>query len=793
MRKLRFIQGAVMFLALTAGIFFVTGCGSAAATTDTELVLDLNKLVSSRTVTPSRAAASCIYYVQYSAQLALENYSTNAYGEEGMIEAAVSSGSQNTCTIPLTNIPIGKKITVTVNIYTDASLADSYLIASGSNSYFVTGNDEFTLTMTMNGIFAYDNVLYVSQTPATSDANYDGTTAETPLYSLDAAYTKANTGTGTTKIVLLTDYTVSTAEENGSTLTNSKPVLLDCGGHTITTKYEGTLFGTNGVDFTLKNGTINFTTNDVQSLYNNGKSETASASNPTISFINCTITTPQLSESTSSLVVSSFGTVQFINTTISNITNCVQLTNANSTVTPTVTLSGSTTFNGGTIKLAAGTYIRVPSALTQTSNIATIQVAESPVDFGSVQVFTDDTYSGFTANTSLFPLLSNLQTYDGSNKVTALSPAGFMYGHTTDEDKTTTTYNLSTGTFDDAGAFTANANAISDAPYIATAFDSNGLRYVMYTTNANGTAYYLITQAGTYQVTEISGFTPGTNNCTLSIAVAHDDILLICLADGTTTTSTFYTLTGYTTSANGASLAAANSNVSSSVTSLKNFAIGYGASTYDDGIIQPTLTLYGITADNYIYRAPIKALSAETLSLNTDNATTITSPLSASFGLDATAQFTDMHVIGDTVYLTASEVTTENIAYVEANTSKGILIVLNGQFTDSSGKIDSNSYTTYGLIASSNYPTSSTNPSSSNAFYGPMKILAVTNKRLVIADDGWELLDEFTLNKIRRSMLFSLDSTSLVKGSDINDYTLTNDLTTCASITPSYTNGKKDN
>ena len=650
-----------------------------------------------------------------------------------------------------------------------------------------------------------DLVLYVSQTAATSDANYDGTTAETPLYSLGAAYTKANAGTGTTKIVLLTDYTVRSDGENGSTLTNSKPVLLDCGGHTITTKYEGILFGTNGADFTLKNGTINFTTEDALSLYNNGKSETASAPNPTISFINCTITTSQTYANQNFLVASSFGTVQFINTTISNITNCVQLTNGDSTVTPTVTptvtLSGSTTFNGGTIDLAAGTYIRVPSALTQTSNIATIKLDNGPVDFGSVQVFTDDTYSGFTANTSLFPLLSNLQTYDGSNKVTALSPAGFMYGHTTNitDDVATTTYNLSTGTFDDAGAFTANVNAISDAPYIATAFDSNGLRYVMYTTNTSGTVYYhLITQAGTYPVTNPdTSFVPGADNCTLSIAVAHNDILLICLANGTTT-STFYTLTGYNTASSGTSLTATNSVASLSSASLKNFAIGYRTSTNSDGNTETTSTLYGITADNSIYRVPINTLSAETLSLKTDDAISINSPLIA-FGLTDTtiAQFTDMHVIGDTVYLTASEVTTNSIDPAGSPTSKGILIALNGQsITDTNSQIDSDKYNTYGLIQSSNYPTSSTNPPSSNVFYGPMKILAVTNKRLVIADDGWELLSSVpkdTLNKIRRSMLFSLDSTSLVKGSDINDYTLTNDLTTCASITPSYTNGKKDN
>lgn len=368
-----------------------------------------------------------------------------------------------------------------------------------------------------------------------------------------------------------------------------------------------------------------------------------------------------------------------------------------------------------------------------------------------------------------------------------------MYGHTTNitDDVATTTYNLSTGTFDDAGAFTANVNAISDAPYIATAFDSNGLRYVMYTTNTNDTAYYLITQAGTYPVTNLeTSSVPGTNNCTLSIAVAHDDILLICLANGTTT-STFYTLTGYNTASSGTSLTATNSVASLSSASLKNFAIGYRTSTNSDGNTETTSTLYGITADNSIYRVPINTLSAETLSLKTDDAISINSPLIA-FGLTDTtiAQFTDMHVIGDTVYLTASEVTTNSIDPAGSPTSKGILIVLNGQFITDNDKtiIISTSYTTYGLIASSNYPTSST-PSSSNAFYGPMKILAVTNKRLVIADDGWELLNKSTLNKIRRSMLFSLDSTSLVKGSDINDYTLTNALTTCGNL-PELTNGK---
>jgi hypothetical protein len=788
------------FLAMAALLlvcpFFYSCSGISDGTRSASFTLDLSPLLSARTDgTTTTDAASETYYIKLSAQSVSTTYNKYyySYEPEKLQEVTITAGAKNACTLTLPNIPLETQIVVTVSIYYENSTDAKYLAATGSTTFIAENGKEISLDMGLLKTGGVYTTLYVNQS-STSNATPTGT-ADAPYPTLAAAFTAANSmSTELTKaisvvqITLLGDYTISLA---GETLSNTVPVILDCGGHTIMNNFNAgnsqSIF-TPQEALTLENGTITGGTGlDI--------APSAVSSSYSITLANFTIngnlnraypvleTTADIYLTNSSITYTNDGTCT---------ADLVKLTGTSSKLY----LSGSSTTIAGYTYLASGALISAQTALATSGTIATLDLETAPTYSTPVTVFSSTT----NIDRAHWSLASRLCTFASDLTVTR-AVVGAMYSGTT-------TY--ATGTFDDNGAFTRTATAdTTGITYFDTAFDSNGGPYSLwYVTSDSGIVYTLELPNGDQK--SISGLPSSTNDGVSGVAltVDEDDSLLLVdvIADNNGTyTDTIYGIS-YATGSEYAATLLYSGNIASSTSSMIK-KIAY----YNDGS-NKYLFAIDLADESYnLIRTPIQTLSntASGLTFNSKVYGTISVPFTENADITSIQlDLNDMAIVDGTLYVLGSKVST-SLSSLNSNYSIGSLLKVNPSFTCTDNITDSSSFTSLGIsstIAKTNFVYNSGD--SNTTFYGPMRMLAVMPKKIIIADDGYVIMShtgygtsnadpyKVALNKIKRTMLYDVSTSTLTAGTTISNYTFSNSSYSAGSYvtidSPQYTNGVAD-
>ena len=709
------------FLAMAALLlvcpFFYSCSGISDGTRSASFTLDLSPLLSARTVgTTTTDAASETYYIKLSAQSVSTTYNKYYYSYEPELKAVtIAANAANTCTLTIPNIPLETQIVVTVSIYYENSTDAKYLAATGSTTFIAENGKEISIDMGLLKTGGIYTTLYVNQS-STSNATPTGT-ADAPYPTLAAAFTAANSmSTELTKaisvvqITLLGDYTISLA---GETLSNTVPVILDCGGHTIMNNFNAgnsqSIFTPQEV-LTLENGTITGGTGlDI--------APSAVSSSYSITLANFTIngnlnraypvleTTADIYLTNSSITYTNDGTCT---------ADLVKLTGTSSKLY----LSGSSTTIAGYTYLASGALISAQTALATSGTIATLDLETAPTYSTPVTVFSSTT----NIDRAHWSLASRLCTFASDLTVTR-AVVGAMYSGTT-------TY--ATGTFDDNGAFTRTATAdTTGITYFDTAFDSNGGPYSLwYVTSDSGIVYTLELPNGDQK--SISGLPSSTNDGVSGVAltVDEDDSLLLVdvIADNNGTyTDTIYGIS-YATGSEYAATLLYSGNIASSTSSMIK-KIAY----YNDGS-NKYLFAIDLADESYnLIRTPIQTLSntASGLTFNSKVYGTISVPFTENADITSIQlDLNDMAIVDGTLYVLGSKVTT-TILSLSSIYSVGAILKVDSTFSSAKSIISSSNYSIIGLSSTATTNTYHTpaNSESSTVFFGPMRMLAVTPKK----------------------------------------------------------------
>ena len=90
-----------------------------------------------------------------------------------------------------------------------------------------------------------------------------------------------------------------------------------------------------------------------------------------------------------------------------------------------------------------------------------------------------------------------------------------------------------------------------------------------------------------------------------------------------------------------------------------------------------------------------------------------------------------------------------------------------------------------GVEATDSAALPTTSDDSSTSLFGADRILAIKNKKLVIADCGWCIPTTATLNKRYRTMIFDISTSTITQGTDTSDYTFNG--VSCSDAASKYT------
>jgi len=382
---------------------------------------------------------------------------------------------------------------------------------------------------------------------------------------------------------------------------------------------------------------------------------------------------------------------------------------------------------------------------------------------------------------------------------------GFMYSNTD-------TTKLATGLFDANGRFYATGNTFSNSVGTTdsetsslvcfnTTFDSYGNRYTLYCLYESQTySWYIDCSDGTtYRVT-FTGVTFTSPSCAIAVDTT-DSLLFINIYD--TTDGTFSNVIYKTaTYPSGSDSYAATEVLNLANTDGKIKALAFYSST--DGTTKYLYRISTATTDSsstdYLFRYPVTVTTTEngtTTKIDTSGTGYAYGTLSFALNTSGTISptLTDMAVVGDTVYVLGSDVTTT--ITTGGGFSFGALFAVPYKFSASDGAITPTA--TYGM-ASSGVPSSS---EENTCFFGPARILAVTSKKIIIADDGYQYKNSttdtdgektFYINKIKRTMIFDIAASNISAGAATNDYAFSNvyeaSSAATGSIVSATTNGQ---
>jgi len=372
---------------------------------------------------------------------------------------------------------------------------------------------------------------------------------------------------------------------------------------------------------------------------------------------------------------------------------------------------------------------------------------------------------------------------------------GFMYSNTT---------TLATGLFDANGRFYATGKTFSPSAETTdsganslvcfnTTFDSNGNRYTLYrlySASQESYSWQIDYNGTTYPVTFSSstGSSVTFNSPSCAIAVdTTDDLLFINIYDDDTTNNTssnvIYTA-AYSSDSNGYT-ATAVSNLGNTNGEIKALAFYSSTDSTKKYLYRISTATTNSSSTDYLFRYPVTVTTTEdgtttTTTIGTSDTGYARGTLSFALNSSVTISptLTDMAVVGDTVYVLGSDVST--MITSQGSTSLGALFAVPYDFENTSGAVIT-STTTYGN-ASSWVPSSS---EENTCFFGPARILAVTSKKIIIADDGYDSRSSNSADwkAVKRTMIFDIENHSISKGVDIDEYNFTNSYTKSANTT----------
>jgi hypothetical protein len=679
-----------------------------------------------------------------------------------------------------------QKLDLPEGTYTLSLTTDAY------GSDMLTGEDtSVVIASGLSTALSYQILSYYKNIYVKSGTTGGTGTIRAPYASLSAAFSAVKDSPQPVQINLLDNYTTDNSD---MLLTaGSCPVVVNLRYYALHNTQPGVLFNSDGTGtLTLMNGTIDFTavSSDAQYLLTSQKSDII------------------LSNVVIDMQAASIPAVYVCTNLYMKDSRIAYSARAGGTPVPTAVdlescqgvpakLHMSETGGGNTYILNGYVSVSSGAALYADTPLAAACVAVVNPQLASLTVPT--AVFGLTQNItpSQWPLLTSAMKYNADLTVSAI-PGGYMYG-ISDSDPYNTQYTISKGSFGSTGTFTAAAGV---EPYTGdmfdTAFDSNGFCFIL-TYFAISDMLSLRTPFGGLDVTGIPAF-PSGNAAPFTFAADSTNDRIIIAAYDTGSEPRIYTVSGVM--GNGKTNAAAV-DTGAVVPLDANEVVKKIAYDAVKGY------LYAIVTDqnvDYFKRFTVSDTTFTpghvTLSLNSKSNLTFENTYNGSTFDTKNLVLSDLAVMGNKIYLLASFVNTAVSAFY-GQYSIGELVVMPcgpgsaavgntsvyGKFSDQGGNIKPN---VDAFAAGWNYtPTGAWKAGNSNAktemFYGPERFVALTPEKVVISDTGFEL-SSTELNKIKRTMLFDIGTSTLSAGADINDYSFFRAVSGVGSSFSSITN-----
>lgn len=643
-------------------------------------------------------------------------------------------------------------------------------------------------TLTYAETMGYKNVYVNSSSTATTATG----TLAAPYATIAAAFSgTAASATEPVQINILGSYTVT--ETTDTPITNgTSPVLVNLRGNTLLftgtatvlvfTKGTGTVTFANGTiagSATSKYGIISY----AQVLY----------------FENCTVSS--ISDDSSSGIICSNSDIHLVNTTVTGATTGVntQLLIGAAKDTTTSTATSPTVYFEGTSTVTNG-FTGLDGALVDGSK-STITTANTTISYLGLEAL-DSLYTGTAVFASSYsspsvtqwPLVGSGVAYSGTTVLPVAQ--GFLYSGAPSAPSTNSSISTSSSSILVAASFATDGTATAATEqtgfsYFDTAFDDNGLCYRL---TYDSSEMKLYTQIGSSTIS-------GINSSPFTLAVDRADNAIIVAVntsstsdEKTTYTATLYLLTGYDGSTFTPTVITPTVTVSDGSTT-STFWSGKAAYIKKIAYDSTNKYLFIVDSENQLHRynaaitiptdAPTTGTIALTSGVSTTTSPVVTAGLSTPFtdpdsstSNTITTQITDMALYNGELYVLGATNTTyfQEASYI---VNRGVLMAIDPAFTLTDGAIQTDSFTYYGTITAATDETSYIwTPTTSNEtsyFYGAQRILAIMEKKLVIADDGcWVDTTNSCFKLRKRTMLFDTTATTLAvtAGKNIDSYSL---------------------